>query len=264
MSSILVIDASANFCSVALHHQNQSFFRCEDQPRRHAQRLLPLIHDVLQEGHLIPEQLHGIAYGRGPGSFTGLRIAAATLQGLSLAHDIPIFGMSSLQATATDVVNQYRKNKHAKNSHIFAIMNAHMGEVFWGGFSFEEGQVTCVATEKVGTASQCFQDWEEFSHCYTDAVIAGDGLKLTEVQNVFENISPVDGVATDETNSSAVACFPEAAPVAENMLPFCQQAFNDNQFGVFEDFEPRYLRDSVAWKKLSEQPKLLNPTQKSK
>ena len=227
MSCLLIVDASSSLCSVALSQGDVSWSQCEDQPRRHAQRLLPMVDDILSAAGIKKAQLQGIAYGRGPGSFTGIRIAASVLQGIAFALDLPVCGISSLQSVALKAL----QNTQADN--VMAIMDAHMGEVFWGHFQRDGELCHLVGTEHVGSPDQCLQALANF-----DGIAAGDGLTLPAFSACAQDWATVQ-------------------PQADIMLLLAQAAWQRGEFGSAEQHQPVYLRDSVAWKKLDEQPSLL-------
>ena len=106
MPNLLLLDASSSLCSVALLTDQGDFWKTEDQPRRHAQRLLAMVDEILEEAGVSPQALNGVAFGRGPGSFTGIRIAVSVAQGISLGLGIPVCGLSSLQLIARAVCNR--------------------------------------------------------------------------------------------------------------------------------------------------------------
>lgn len=234
MTNILILDASSSLCSVSLLHSGQIHHLCEDQPRRHAQRLLPMVDDILTAAKVNKSELNGIAYGRGPGSFTGIRIAASVMQGIALALNLPVFGVSTLQAIAQQLAQQKALNP---GQEIAAIMDAHMGEVFWGIFQLQEnGLVTLHGQEQVATPEHCRQQLADFK-----GVFAGDGLTLEALAGQFP----------DEKS------FANVLPKTEYMTSLVADAWDKGQFGSEEQHAPVYLRDSVAWKKLDEQPSLL-------
>src|SRR2546425_13253749 len=86
--NLLAIDPSTDFCSVAASRGEALFARHERAGQRHAERILDMVDQVLVEARLEFAQIQGIAYGAGPGSFTGLRIAAGVTQGVALARGI--------------------------------------------------------------------------------------------------------------------------------------------------------------------------------
>src|SRR5690606_11930464 len=103
MTCLLVLDASSTLCSVALLANNQKWHITEEQSLRHAHRLLPLVDGIVSQAGIRKTAIQGIAYGSGPGSFTGIHIAASVMQGIALALNIPVVGISSLQAVAQSV-----------------------------------------------------------------------------------------------------------------------------------------------------------------
>jgi len=227
MSCLLIVDASSSLCSVALSRGSESWSLCEDQPRRHAQRLLPMVDELLIRAGVKKAELEGIAYGRGPGSFTGIRIAASVLQGIAFALELPVCGISSLQSVALKTL------RSSQADHVMAVMDAHMGEVFWGHFQREGELCRLIGAEHVGSPEQCLQALKAF-----DGIVAGDGLTLPAFASCAQEWADVQ-------------------PQADIMLALAEDAWQRGEFGSVEQHPPVYLRDSVAWKKLDEQPSLL-------
>lgn len=227
MTCLLVLDASSTLCSAALLVDDQHWQITEEQPRRHAQRLLPMVDDLVRQSGIRKAAIDGIAYGCGPGSFTGIRIAASVMQGIALALNVPVAGISSLQAVAQAVFN----NSDAQQ--VMAIMDAHMGEVFWGCYERYGAVCRLLGSEKVGAPEQCLQELTAFN-----GVLAGDGLALPALAHLDQHWAGVK-------------------PQAAVMLPLAQQAWHNALFADPQQHQPVYLRESVAWKKLAEQPSLL-------
>ena len=96
----LALDASTEACSVALQVNGKIFSRYELCPQSHSLRLLPMIDDVLNEAGIKLAALDGLIFGQGPGSFTGVRIGVGVAQGLAFSANLPVVGVSSLQAMA--------------------------------------------------------------------------------------------------------------------------------------------------------------------
>lgn len=144
--NLLAIETSTENCSVALHCNGEMISRSEIAPRRHAELLLPMCEAVLAEAGISRRQLDTIAVGRGPGAFTGVRLAISAAQGMALALDLPVIPISSLAALALDAPN---------DSHpILAVIDARMGEIYAGTFRRDEhGLVEILGMESVGSAN---------------------------------------------------------------------------------------------------------------
>lgn len=124
--NLLALDTATESCSVALLMGDQLIERSEVMPRRHAEHVLPMAEAVLAEAGLSRSQLDGIATGRGPGAFTGVRLGVSVAQGLAAALDCPVVTVSSLAALAMEAP--------VDDAAILAIIDARMGEVYAGAF----------------------------------------------------------------------------------------------------------------------------------
>ena len=127
--NLLAIDTSTELATVALTVDNTLYFEEQGSMRQHAQLLLPMIQRLLIEAGISFKQLDGIVFGRGPGSFTGLRIACSVAKGLAYAHDLPMYPVSSLAAIANDV---YQTEKEAI---VLAMIDARMHQLYWACFT---------------------------------------------------------------------------------------------------------------------------------
>jgi tRNA threonylcarbamoyladenosine biosynthesis protein TsaB len=122
---ILALDAATEACSAALLRDGRITERSEVIGRGHAGRLLPMADELLREAALAPRDLDAVAFGRGPGGFTGLRIAAAVAQGLAAGSGRPVLPVSDLAAVAAGAARE----SHA--TRILVCMDARMGQVYW-------------------------------------------------------------------------------------------------------------------------------------
>ncbi|KTD23602.1 glycoprotease (O-sialoglycoprotein endopeptidase) [Legionella lansingensis] len=125
--NLLAIDTSTEYISVGLSVGGKLKNSELRGQRQHAQVILPMIEQLLAEGGLQLSQLDAIVYGRGPGSFTGLRIACSVAKGLAYAHDLPLFPVSSLAAIAEEAF--YHTEDDA--SSVLAMIDARMNQVYW-------------------------------------------------------------------------------------------------------------------------------------
>jgi len=125
---LLALDAATEACSAALLVGESMAERHEVIGRGHADRLLPMADELLRAANLTPRDLDAVAFGRGPGGFTGIRIAAALAQGLAAGGSRPILPVSNLAAVAAGAARE------ARSTRILACMDARMGQVYWAAF----------------------------------------------------------------------------------------------------------------------------------
>ena len=125
---ILAIDTATEACSAALSIDGETASRFEVAPRRHTELLLPMVDELLAEAGIALSALDAIAFGRGPGSFTGVRIATATAQGIAYSADLPVAPVSTLAAIAQAAMDE--RDVPA----VACAVDARMGEVYWATF----------------------------------------------------------------------------------------------------------------------------------
>lgn len=122
--NIIALDTSTEYCSLALWLDEKIISREILAGQRHSELLLPMLQTMLTEAEVALNQIDGIAFGAGPGSFTGLRIACGIAQGLAFAQNIPIVGISTLEALAQQV----------DTPKILAALDARMGEIYFAAY----------------------------------------------------------------------------------------------------------------------------------
>ncbi len=123
---ILALETATEACSAALYLDGETLERFEVAPRRHTQLVLPMVEELLAEAGLALRDLDALAFGRGPGAFTCLRIAAGVVQGLALGADLQVVPISTLAALALEVF--YGSDAE----YALVALDARMGEVYWG------------------------------------------------------------------------------------------------------------------------------------
>lgn len=139
---LLAIETSTIACSVALCRDGEITERYELAPQRHADLVLPMAESLLSEAGLSLTGLDAIAFARGPGAFTGLRIAAAVAQGMAYGAGLPVIPVSTLAALAQGVIADGLADR------VLAAMDARMGEVYWGAFEADADGLARVLGEE--------------------------------------------------------------------------------------------------------------------
>jgi len=128
---LLAIDTATEACSAALYIDGDIAQDYRVAPREHSHLILPMIEGLLKQAGLKPSALDALAFGRGPGSFMGVRIAAGVVQGIAYAHTLPVVPVSTLAAIAQVA---YRQTGAAK---VLAAIDARMHEVYWGAYELD-------------------------------------------------------------------------------------------------------------------------------
>lgn len=233
--NILAVDTATEACSVALLTNQTNKNGLAKQvidcifdilPQQHSQQILPMIDSLLTKYKLSVQDLDAIAYGRGPGSFTGVRIAASTVQGLALGADLPVLEVSTLAAMAQEV---YSKTGQTE---MLCLIDARMQEVYLGHYSIKDGIASLNASEKVVAPEQALEKLQSLPAC---AGLAGTG---------FAAYSELFSKAIDQR--SIVVEFPSA----EFMLLLAKKALDEGLAVESAAIKPVYVRDTVTWKKL--------------
>lgn len=129
MSIILGIETATDACSVAVITPTQSYNLFVIEPQAHAKLLLGMVDQICGQAGITLKDIDAFAFGCGPGSFTGVRIAASVVQGLAFGVNKPVIGVSSLQALAQQAFNVH------SYEHVVALLDARMQEVYYGSYS---------------------------------------------------------------------------------------------------------------------------------
>lgn len=170
LNNLLAIDTSNELCQVGLWCNGEYKQFKHSGVKQHAKVILSSIDQLLAEAAILPNQLDGIVYGKGPGSFTGIRIAACITQGLASAHDIPVYGISSLKALA------YNSFQLFAVKHIWVINDARMKEVYHARFTYNNHIIEQHGLESVSSITDIHLD---ASH---DWLLVGSGLSQFDME----------------------------------------------------------------------------------
>jgi len=144
---ILAIDTSTDACSAAVLYGEQVYEQFQVAPRQHNELILPMIEKVLAEAGLTKTQLDAVAFGRGPGSFTGLRIAAGVVQGIAFGLELPVVPVSTLQALAQGT---YHEKKYDQ---VMAAIDARINEIYWATYHLDGQYMQPVTAEQAAAPS---------------------------------------------------------------------------------------------------------------
>ena len=223
---LLALDTSTEACSTALLCDGEINSRHEQAPRKHADLILPMLEALLAEAEIKFSQLDAIAFGRGPGSFTGVRIATAVTQGIAFSADKPVVPVSTLASVAQQVMDEQNE------SYVLTALDARMGEVYWAGWKknskgFAENviQESVLPPEKVQNPEQ--ENW-------AGAGNAWEIYKETLSQKLADNLKNI---------------YSDATPHAVSIVRLAEWYFNDGLAIPAEEALPVYLRNKVAEKK---------------
>lgn len=226
MPTILAVESATDACSVALlaNGESQEDFRLE--PRRHTRLLLPMIDALLKKCEVDVQQLDAIAFSAGPGSFTGLRVSAGTVQGLAFAANCPVLSVSTLAVLAqTSATQQHLK----EGTRVLASLDARMDEVYWGDYQVVQGLVEARADDRLLAPSSVTVE----STASQPVVAVGSGWQYSDSFSMSSAPAVVDA---------------SLLPRAMAMLPLAERAWYAGMAVPPEQAVPRYLRENVAWK----------------
>ncbi|MBM7059892.1 tRNA (adenosine(37)-N6)-threonylcarbamoyltransferase complex dimerization subunit type 1 TsaB [Pseudomonas sp. UL073] len=220
MTTLLALDTATEACSVALLHDGRVLSHYEVIPRLHAQRLLPMVQTLLAEAGVALSALDAIAFGRGPGAFTGVRIAIGVVQGLAFGLDRPVLPVSNLAALAQRVLRERGVQQAA------AAIDARMDEVYWGCYRAEQGEMRLAGLEAVLPP--------ERAALPRDA--SGEWFGVGTGWGTFADRLPV---AVSGQDGSLL-------PHAEDVLSLASFAWARGEALPADQAQPVYLRDQVA------------------
>ena len=215
---LLAVDTATERCSVAAHVDGAWFERSVDTARGHADIVLSMIDEVLTDSGLRLAQLDGIAYGRGPGGFTGVRIAIGVVQGLAFGANLPTVGVSNLAAVAQQAA--------APNRNILVCMDARMKEIYWAQFRCDaSGRVQAVGAERLSAP-------EVIDVECVDILIGSAAAAYPALAARYSSVPQV-----------------AALPRAHDIAVLAEYEFAEGRARSAFDVQPVYLRDQVTFVK---------------
>jgi len=233
MTTILALDASTDACSVALARDGELDGIFELVPREHNHRLFTMLRALLPDGAQAAA-LDMLAYCAGPGSFTGLRVAASAVQGLAYTLNLPVAGVSTLACLAQGAL---RRGEVGDADTAFVLLDARINEIYCGLYRFEQGLPVPCREDQVLAPGALPSDYLQGQQ---RVVAMGSGLPyLTQLP------APVQADVAEVLRD----CWPDS----KDLIPLAQRAAAQGLLSDASAVQPVYLRNEVQWKKLAEQ-----------
>ena len=223
--NILALDTCTESCSAALLYNGKVFEHVEMTQRGHSDLILGMMDALFHQANATIAAVNAIAFGRGPGSFTGVRVGVGVAQGIAFARDIPVIPISTLLAVAQGAADQLNIN------YIAVAMDARMGEVYCASYHRKNGIVELIGSERVCPPEQFIPDSEQ--------QWMGVGTGWREYDSILR-----DNFAENLADVSV-----EHYPNASVMIKLAKIKVEAGLMVSAEQALPVYLRDNVAKKK---------------
>jgi tRNA threonylcarbamoyladenosine biosynthesis protein TsaB len=223
---LLGLETSSAVGSVALRTGAAVQAREIATPREQTERVLALVDELLRAAGIDLEELDGIAFGRGPGSFTGLRVSAAIAQGLAAASGVPVLPVSSLLCLAE------RARREWGYERCLVCVDAHMGEVYWAESAWSRGEVGIVGPERLGAPAE---------------VAPLEGAGWAAVGSGFAGAAE----ALAAPRGAAARVLAELTPSAVDLFPKAARDLAEGRGVAPSAALPVYLREQSAWRRSS-------------
>jgi len=224
--NILALDTCTEACSAALLYQGQVIERVEITQRGHSDLILGMMESLFKEAGTDITTVDAIAFGRGPGSFTGVRVGTGVVQGIAFARELPVIPISSLAALAQDAADTLDVDNLA------VAMDARMGEVYSCHYQRQAGLVVALDDERVCPPEQV-----------TPPAISDDWYGVGTGWGSYDNILR----ETFQNQLSAISV--EQYPKASAIIKLAEVEAKAGRMVTAEQALPVYLRNNVAKKK---------------
>jgi len=235
-TAVLAVETATDACSVALALGDEIHSRHAVVPRQHQQRLFAFVRELAGDRPLASLGLDLIAYGRGPGSFTGLRIAAAAAQGLAFSLGLPVAGVPTLAAQARTAL---RQGSAAPEGVILSTIDARIGELYWALYDAASGLPRALTAPAVCRPGALPAETIAAVAAGRPLWLVGSGAALAEA---FPAGLP-----------SLAGAAPALLPEAEDLVPLARACLAAGEAGSAAAVAPLYVQGGDRWKTLAEQ-----------
>lgn len=231
MTGILAIETATDACSIAVSLDGKIAERHQVAPRQHSQLVFAMLEELLPGGNLAAQGIQVIAYGCGPGSFTGLRIAASAVQGLAYSCSLPVVAVPTLSVMAQTAL---RRGVAGACDAVLCTMDARINEIYSAIYTFRDG----LAELREGP-------WA----CTPGELTPGGNGPLRAVGNGCQFL---DGFPAP-LRARISSCANDVLPTARDLIPLALDQYRRGDIQSARDVQPVYVRDEISWKKLAEQ-----------
>jgi tRNA threonylcarbamoyladenosine biosynthesis protein TsaB len=231
MTGILAVETATDACSVAVHVSGETRQRHSVAPRQHSALLFALLEELLPGGDLPGHGVEAIAFGSGPGSFTGLRIAASVAQGLAYSSRLPAVAIPTLAVLAQGAL---QSGEVTARDAVLTVLDARVNEVYGAVYSFEAGLAILLEGPWASPPGDIAPDFME------EMIAVGNGCHF------LDRFSP-------ELRSRITMGVADLLPCAADMIPLAQAQLAKGDILSPRDIQPVYVRDEIHWKKIGEQ-----------
>jgi tRNA threonylcarbamoyladenosine biosynthesis protein TsaB len=223
LMKLLALDTASELCSVALDCDGNITERNVLAGNTHSRLILPMIDELLAAAQLTAADLNGLAFGRGPGSFTGVRIATGVIQGLAFGLNLNVAPVSTLAAIAQDFFDEQTNSQQ-----LLVAVDARMNEIFWAVYQRDaQGYAQLIADEQVSRAEE---------------------IKLPVYINLDAGLGSAWAIYETALRQHAgdIACYPDRLPQARAIARLGRYLFQQKKVVSAENALPVYVRDNVA------------------
>ena len=221
---ILAIETSSERCSVALETETALYSLESEQPRGHADLILQMVQDVIADSGLELEQLDALAYSKGPGAFTSIRIGISVVQGLAFGRSLSVASASSLEVMA-------HKFRAQEGRIIMPSLDARMSEVYFGVYIIQNGRAVSLQTDQVAKPELIQLDT---TIDLNQVICVGSGWQsyAKEMAEKFKHLNVV----------KEAECYPHA----KDLLDIAYAQYSENILLPADQILPVYIRDNVT------------------
>ncbi|WP_025916931.1 tRNA (adenosine(37)-N6)-threonylcarbamoyltransferase complex dimerization subunit type 1 TsaB [Herminiimonas sp. CN] len=223
MPIILAIETSSELASAALLQGDTLLVRESSGVQTHSQTLLPMVQSVLAQADLRLSQCAAIAFGAGPGAFTGVRTACGIAQGLAFGANLPVVSIVTLLAMAEACRAETGKHE------VLAVLDARMGEVYWAQYSYVDGWRTVIEPTLSAVA-------DVLPQCKDGLVACGNGFSAY----------PGEFALQTQIYPWMQQAYAEVMPYAASVARLARTAFAAGHILTAEQAQPIYLRNKIA------------------